>query len=308
MQKSNRIPGERQECNMINDQMKKEAAACGAAYEKDGRVLVWHDEFDSEKLDPEKWCFKKTMSSPDTEYDNSEKYVRLENGELHMQVHKSKLPGKRYALCEGVCTMDTMNFRYGYLEIRANVPYRHGAWPSFWMKSNTVFKKALYMAEIDIYEVFSDRRNAVANLHKWGNGGHVMLPGGEGSLKRAYTFENFENLNHEYHLYGFEWTKTEMSFYIDGEKYTTFPIDQQRGEFGADKLPGMECFQDPAYPIFNNEIFTSACTWSAPNSYLTEYDLMPIDYRIDWIRLYQNPETDSLYLKKDIEAATPQEK
>lgn len=48
------------------------------------------------------------------------------------------------ALSHGFCTIDTMNFKYGYLEIRACVPFRHGAWPSFWMKSNTPFAKCTW--------------------------------------------------------------------------------------------------------------------------------------------------------------------
>ena len=199
--------------------------------------------------------------------------------------------------------MDTMNFKYGYLELRARVPFRHGAWPSFWMKSNTPFAKSSYMAEIDIYEVFSSKNHVVANLHKWGGGKHVMLPGGEGSLNRAFTFENDENLNNEYHVYGFEWDEKETKYYVDGYCYATFPIDES-GEFGNEpSLAGMSGFHDFAYPIFNNEIFSEGSRWKPEGWVLTDEDEMPIDYYLDYLRLYQNPEKEELKLGDEIEAA-----
>ena len=40
-----------------------------------------------------------------------------------------------YTTCLSVTTCDKMHFQYGYLEMRAMVPYGQGAWPSFWMKA-----------------------------------------------------------------------------------------------------------------------------------------------------------------------------
>lgn len=282
--------------------IKVEAEKRGIPYEKMGRQLIWFDEFDSDKLDMEKWCFKRTMNGADCEYDNSEKYCRVEDNKLHMLVFRSSLPDKAYALSEGLTTMDTMNFKYGYVEMCGKLPSRHGAWPSFWMKSNTPFKTADYMAEIDIFEVFSSDRHVVSNLHKWASEGrHVMLPGGEGSLKRAFTFEKFENLNDEYHVYGFEWDEHFMSFYVDDEMYTRFPIDES-GEFGEWSIAGMDGFHDFAYIIFNNEIFTEGRSWKPEGKILTDEDEMPIDYYIDYVRFYQNPEKEEVKFADEIAA------
>lgn len=38
----------------MNDTLKKEAEALRIPYEKMGRVLVWHDEFAGDGIDPEK--------------------------------------------------------------------------------------------------------------------------------------------------------------------------------------------------------------------------------------------------------------
>ena len=104
------------------DKMKKDAEKYGFPYEKDGRVLVWHEEFDGNEIDKNKWSFSRTMNSPDREYDNSEKYVRVEDGNLHMQVWRSEKEGLNYALSEGITTRNNMLFKYGRVEMRARVP------------------------------------------------------------------------------------------------------------------------------------------------------------------------------------------
>ena len=288
---------------MNSEIMKKEAAACGAPYEKMGRVLVWHDEFDKGEIDYDKWGFSRTMYTEMHEYDNSEKYGRVENGQMHLQVHKSEKEGYNWALTQGFNTLETMAFRYGYVEMRAKIPFRHGAWPSFWCTANPWLRKSEWGCEIDIFEIFSSDRRVVANLHKWGSGKHTMLPGGEGSITRAYTFENYENLNNEYHLYAMEWDKDFMKFYVDGTLYCTVPISGEKANFGADVIDGIDGFHDPERLIINNEIFSEKSRWAPEGTRLTEEDEMPIDYWIDYIRLYQDPATEDLYLKDDIAAA-----
>ena len=288
---------------MFNEEMRKDAVKYGIEYVKKGRVLVWHDEFDKDEIDTDKWIFWRTMSGADQIYDNCKENCRIDNGQDHMQAHRTDDPEKPFTLSEGLTTKYTMNWKYGYLEMRAKIPFRHGAWPSFWTQSSTVFQKTPWMCETDIFEVFSSDRNAVANLHKWGMGKHCMLPGGEGSLKRAYTFEKFENLNDEYHVYGYEWDPEFMTFYVDGEEFAKFPIDPVNGNFGYEVIDGTSGFHDFQFIIVNNEIFTEKRGWAPEGSRITADDELPIDYYIDWMRLYQNPEKEEIKLKPEIDEA-----
>ncbi|MEE0946682.1 MAG: glycoside hydrolase family 16 protein [Acutalibacteraceae bacterium] len=282
--------------------LKEEAEKGGFPYEKMGRQLVWHDEFDKDFIDPEKWGFVHAMQTSDNEYDNSEKCARIEDGKLHLQLHKSDKEGMLVTLPESVATMNTMNFKYGYLEMRSKIPFRHGAWPGYWMKSNTPFAKAPYMSEVDIYEVFSSKDTVVSNLHKWTIGKHVMLPGGEGSYTRAYRFENFENLNNEFHTYGFEWDEKYMSFYVDGEKYAQYGITEE-DDFSPEEMPGMACFHDFHYVLFNNEAFTYGRDFKPYGCMLEESDPLPMDYWVEYIRLYQNPEKEEIVFANEIDKA-----
>ena len=113
-----------------------------------------------------------------------------------------------------------------------------------------------------------------------------MLPGGEGSLKRAYFFKDCSKLNDEFHVYGFEWTPKEMSFYVDGEKYATFPIDEA-GDYCPKEKLGMAGHHDFHNININNEIFTPGHGWCPPEKRITANDRLPIEYWIDWVRLYQ---------------------
>ena len=252
------------------------------------RKLVWYDDFSKGELDTKKWCFIHGMHSPDLEYDNTERNVRVENGNLLLQVHKSELEDKSYCVAESLSTRATMAFKYGYLEMHAKIPFRHGAWPSFWLCSKQELKKAPYAAEIDIFEVFSSDRNVVVNLHKWNGKDHAMLPGGEGAACRAYAFKNLENLNNEFHTYGFEWNKDYVAFNVDGEEFAKFPIDES-GEF-TEGMPGMECFHDFQYILINNEVFSTGRSWIPEGAALTDEDEMPINYVIDYVKLYQDSE------------------
>ena len=264
-----------------------DAMSCATPAPQAGRRLVWGDEFDGTALDQTKWRFRATMNSSDCTYTNDSRTARVEDGCLHLLVVPSGNPAKPQMLSRGIATHDTMAFRYGYLEMRGRVPFRHGAWPSFWMTATKQYRKSKWMAEIDIFEVFSSTNMVVYNLHKWaGKGQRSMLPHGEGHASRSFTFPDASKLNSEFHVYGFEWTPKEMSFWVDGKKYGSCPIDEAH-DFSPSRFAGMDCFHDFQSIIFNNEIFTPGHGWCPEQFRITADDRLPIDYHVDWMRLWQ---------------------
>lgn len=289
----------------FDQQMKNEAAACGAPYEKRGRALVWHDEFNGTEIDYNKWCFHRTMREEGHEFDNSKKHIRVENGNLHMQIHKSQKAGKTYSLPEGFTTTNTMLFKYGYLEMRAKIPFRKGAWPSFWCTSYTPLQEAKNRMEVDIFEGWSSSDTISANLHKWGdNWKHMAIPCGNGwPTSYSYTFKNPTNLNNEYHTYGFEWDPDYMHFYVDDVKFATFEISGVNATFGSDYFPETDMFHDWLRIIINNECFAPGDKYSTEKNVLTDSDEMPIDYYVDYVRLYQNSNAGETFKTKDEIAA-----
>ena len=172
-----------------------------------------------------------------------------------------------------------MTFKYGYLEMRARVPYGNPMWPSFWLQSNRTIEKTLteYMTEVDIFEVFGNKK-ATPNIHKWINGRSIQANNtSNGPLyKKSYTFtKDLATLNSEYHIYGFLVDETEMSFFIDGEKYATISADDiYWGE-------GSKGINDYFYVILSLGFWHNSQNGENSTSF-------PANYCVDYVRLYQN--------------------
>ena len=103
---------------------------------------------------------------------------------------------------------------------------------------------------------------------------------------RGYRFPDAEKLNDEFHVYGYEWTPEDMSFFVDGVRYFTVPIGEAHDYAPKSTLKGMAGHHDFHSVIFNNEIFTPGHGWCPDGYRITDGDV-PIEYWIDWIRLYQ---------------------
>ncbi len=265
---------------------------------KGDRTLVWHDEFDDRSSIEKNWCFRTEMRSSDASLNTDEKHIDVKNGQLELHTYRTDgSDGIDYSIPQGLTTHGKMVFRRGYLEMRAKVPFRHGAWPSFWMLTYQPLRESRLKSEIDIFEIFSSPDTVVCNLHKYlmdENGrslAHCQLDGDMVSKKR-YKMPNPENLNDEYHVYGMEWTDKDISFFVDDVRYTTISLTENYTKMEG--LEDMDCYQDYHYVIFNNFVFTPGHHW-CPGSYLIKpEDPCPVDYYIDWIRLYQKDGEDVL--------------
>ncbi len=256
-------------------------------------VLVWNDEFDGGSLDSALWTLNAKMSQGDIKNGTEERNVTVADGKLLMRSWREDDPDVPYSTNTSVTTDGTMSFRYGYLEIYANVPFMQGAWPSFWTQSKDIHRTVDYMTEVDIFEIFGVKNGVSAQLHKWNftTGQHCQLDYG----RKDYYFDKdtVPTLNDEYHRYGFGWTPTEMYFTVDGEIFFSHDITENGnfGDFGS-----MQGFQDPLFVIFNNFLFTDGSSWKPAGALVQDSTEFPIEYSIEWIRLYQKPgEGDIFY-------------
>lgn len=269
--------------------------------EKMGRNLVWHDEFEKDSLDKTKWSFERLMFNPGLVYDNSEKNITAENGMLHLKVTKS---GDKISTCNSVTTKNNMLFRYGYVEMRAKLPFCKGAWPSFWLKGDTKYitvkeNRNNWFSEIDIVEVFSKLDTVSPNLHRWGKIDgeecHEMLPPEVKGQPKRYTFKSHEIAANEFHTYGMLWEKDKISFFVDDNMYFSADIDENCLLLN-DKRNDTLGFHDPHYLIINNEVFTTDLSWYPEGSPITANDDIDINYYVDYVRLYQIGDDEKIYL------------
>ena len=94
--------------------------------------LVWDDEFDctGDLYDRRKWVQRPQMRAKDVVNGTGERNVVVDDGKLVLRSW-SEDGDKPYSTNMSMTTYDSLNYCYGYLEIRARVPFGKGCWPSF---------------------------------------------------------------------------------------------------------------------------------------------------------------------------------
>ena len=273
--------------------------------------LVWADEFDGNELDPKKWRLEAMMSGaskfgtkePIYDLATDERVVKVEDGMLKLNVYYDE---ERDTFVGPVspCTKETMSFVYGYVEMRARMPYSHGAWPSFWTQGRNALnqdKDQQYFTEIDIFEINGTMHWAASNLHKWyydyeegkspfwekgkpcnenmqtAIGNSLASPESRQGYYRPVDPEGFNT-------YGFLWTPEKMEMYINGKLNAHFDITKDYG-----RPSGMKPFHRPNFLILNNYLLVDSSEFARAKAiHATPEDVKTqVPYEIEYIRLYQ---------------------
>lgn len=257
-----------------------------------GYSLVWNDEFKGRTIDNAKW---RTNQPRMTAYDGvgnfDEGTVRsVGNGRLLMTAYKNpdtaNYNGKTYLTTNSITTENRMSFKYGYLEVKAKVPYKAGCWPSLWLRSPNATQTDLtgkdgYNMEVDIIEPFGYTDQNGTTIHetnKSNDSDHCQVAVGN------YKFKNAENLANEYHIYGFLWTADEIKFFIDGECFAAYTKDTlARMGYKGD-------FDDTVNILFDNQLITSSspvANEEKTNTIENNEGSLPAEYSVEYVRLYQ---------------------
>lgn len=280
-------------------------------------VLVWSDEFSSNSLDTAKWSFEDRIA-PNSDMITSDtadvaQVLTNENGTGMLHLRAYKTGNGTFKTTKSITTSNTMDYLYGYLEMRARVPIGQGVWPSLWLTSNTrnyntltvggvpVHKMYGYKIEIDMFEVFSDAK-VLPNIHKWWKEGtdvynELIAIGSTQNEQYNSIFDDtktFDISDGCWHTYGMLWTSDEISMYVDGVKYQTFDLNKN---FGHGDMAG---FKQPLSIIINNHLFTEGYFNNGANGWAEKFkvdsnNFKEAVYDIDYIRLYQKPDTGKIY-------------
>lgn len=139
--------------------------------------------------------------------------IEVKDGILHLLAERTKTAGldskgnpKTYACRSGmVTTAPSFNFKYGLVQITARIPYNKELWPALWL----VASNHKWPPEVDILEHWNTDLNAKIYLHpKTGarQGGPIYTPG---------------NLSKGWHTFRLYWTKTQLTWFIDGVQVFT---------------------------------------------------------------------------------------
>lgn len=262
---------------------------------------VWGDEFEEDYLDSDKWSiYAKMGSNPSGGFycDKDEKVIGVEDGNLRLTAYKAD--DGTYHAPTSVITRNTMNFTYGYVEIRAKLPLQTGVWSSFWALTvadtasidRLATPKCENVAEIDMFEVFNTNQ-VCGGIIKWAE--NDWYPRSKDGLQRVVLTDD------DYHVFGYEWTPEEIAMYCDGVLYARFDITENwtnPGEYGKGKEGwtyvnadetgyDMSCFGDPQYLIFNNHMFYEGISNANQYINISNPNFKRADYLIDYCRVYQ---------------------
>lgn len=179
--------------------------------------LDFSDEFNDSNIDTLKWTVEHSIKKRvDVTLYSDGNQVEEKDGNMYIYYRKSNISDTAYNagrfLSKGKYAPT-----YGFFECRMHVVKPNGHQTAFWMmpegdgmrNSTTPDGTANDGAEIDIVE--GTKANAYSNGLHW-DGYAKPAHKSNGKLVKIPNMHDTE-----YHIYGFEWTTTDLKFYFDGK-------------------------------------------------------------------------------------------
>lgn len=232
--------------------------------------LLWSDEFDAEANTPindEFW----TCEVGDEWFNNElQAYTReLENvahdgnGNLVITAMGNDADGYTSGRC---ITQGKVEFTYGRVEARIQIPAGQGIWPAFWMLGANIGQVNWPASgEIDIMENVGYEPNIVH--------GTIHGPGYSGGNGIGKSYESDTAFSEDFHVYAIDWNPYVIRWYVDGELYNTISVNDLYGHRWV--------FNDDFFILLNVAV---GGDWPGYPDETTEF---PQSMLIDYVRVYQ---------------------
>lgn len=242
----------------------------------EGRLLIWHDEFDGQTLDTTKWRYA-TANSGGSEQQaytvGRTENVRLENSNLILEALKDGYVSGYIWSSGRIDTCGLAGFKYGRLEAKLKYDVVSGAFPAFWTIGTCAYyptgetihgvqySKGTQWAQNGELDMFEGRgTNTTISQGGWYN-----QDDGKGNVSMEFGYK--ENLDaSQYHIYAIEWTETTIISYIDGI------------ETGRKNISNIISWNRPHYIILNMAV---GSTGGVPAD-----DCISMKMDVDWVRVY----------------------
>jgi beta-glucanase (GH16 family) len=200
-----------------------------------GWQMTFNSNFSGNTLDSKIWstCYWWASSNGCTDNPTVEKewylpsQVHVNGGVLQLVAQPEATQGeaengkaKEYSCRSGMVSNTAFNFTYGLIQIVAKIPYGPGLWPALWLAASS----HQWPPELDIMEHWGSDQKAKVYDHATG------VPTLGGPVATA------ANLSDGWHTFSLLWTKTGITWYIDGVTVysTKTDIPHQSMHFIAD--------------------------------------------------------------------------
>ena len=231
--------------------------------------LVWADEFDySGSPATESWDYEigHIRNHELQYYTKHSQNVRVEDG---LCIITARLEGEDSITSASINTFGKMDFLYGRMEVKGQIPSALGTWPAIWMLGTKLSEMGWpACGEIDIMEhVGYDPDRIHANIHnKAYNHSIGTNKGNQIEVKDPMA---------DFHIYAVEWFEDHMDFFMDDSLYFSFENDM---EGNNDTWP----FDKSHYLLIN---LAFGGSWGGEKG--VDTSLLPMEYKIDYVRYFK---------------------
>jgi beta-glucanase (GH16 family) len=266
------------------------ALGCGLA----SAGTVWSDEFNGDVIDSGTWTYDVSgggFGNGQFEYATARhENSYTTNGNLVIEARRENYLGNSFTSAR-MLTQGRFAFKYGTLEARIKMPNTaNGLWPAFWMLGNNFSGIAWPgCGEVDIVEMGS-KAGIEQGLQQEKINCAMHFSGATGQYANNVAWTNAPvDLSLDYHRYKVSWTPTSITFYLDDVPYGSWDITAAH----------LSEFHQPMFPILNIAIGGYDPSYTGVYSPAAVTATFPARMYVDWIRLYDNPDTQ-LYYGNDI--------
>jgi beta-glucanase (GH16 family) len=222
------------------------------------------DEFEGNQLDVKKWTVGMYWWKGRQPALFSDKNVTVSDGKLHLTMRKEKLPAEAakrgYHDYTSAALHSKARSSYGYYEVMAR-PMNSAGSSSFWFQQD---ETPGWATEIDVFEIggkakgFENKLNITLHCSR--------TPTWRGHWQVGAAWIAPWRLADDYHVYGFDWTKEELRFYVDGVLVRS--VENTR-------------WHQPLYLIFDSE--------TMPNWFgMPEDKDLPSTFSIEYVRAWKS--------------------
>lgn len=249
--------------------------------------LIWAEEFNYTGFpNPSVWNWEtgnNNGNNNESQYykQNDQDNCWVDNGSMIITAMKESYGGQDYTSAR-INTKGKAEFKYGKIEARMKLPYGQGIWPAFWMLGENIDAVGWpQCGEIDIMELiggtgYNDR--TVYGTPHWADasGNHADY-GGYKSLATGKFADDF-------HVFSIEWTSQKIAWFLDGVQFHVMSTTPS----------ALSEFHQEHFIILNLAV---GGNWPG---YPDATTVFPQKFEIDYVRVYQNLQTEKISGKDSV--------
>lgn len=245
---------------------------------REGRTLVWHDEFNEGKLDKDKWYEEKAYNRRGSERgDGTNAFIQ--NNELHLRIMREHQYLENHTDREWSGTVLHSHFHYKYGLAEARIKFADcGAWMSFWTVGANMdeYPEGTYTEGVPWTKC--GEMDFVECNGGLGISGNIHYDAGlnnEDDKISVYSNNGFDAMS-DYHIYSCEWTDTTINMYVDYHRV---------GSVNVADLKTSDTYN--AFQLAHRILFSSQPV--IPGNYnnrVPQDGVNKLEGVVDWVRVY----------------------